>query len=64
MDNHDPQVDTEPRCCGAGGGWSRPGEAFVLGCQLCTKSPTYWRTATTAAKEEATNSQATAGEEQ
>jgi len=37
---------TAVRCCG-----ERPvgvaGQPLVLSCQLCPKSPTYWRTTTT-----------------
>ncbi|REG00942.1 hypothetical protein DFJ67_7011 [Asanoa ferruginea] len=35
-------------CCGEGGSWARPGEAFVTGCQLCKRSPSYWQRGRTA----------------
>jgi hypothetical protein len=38
---------TEPppaTCCGEGGVWARKGEPLTLGCQLCPRSPGYWRT--------------------
>jgi hypothetical protein len=34
-----------PTCCGEGGGWAAAGKALVPGCDLCPKSPTYWRAA-------------------
>jgi len=31
-------------CCGEGGAWCHAaGGVLVLACQLCPKSPTYWR---------------------
>ncbi len=34
---------TDPTCCGEGGTWAPKGEPLAVGCQLCPKSPTYWR---------------------
>jgi hypothetical protein len=35
----------EAVCCGASGAWApSAGSPVVVGCMLCPKSPTYWRT--------------------
>jgi hypothetical protein len=32
-------------CCGQGGAWAPPaGQPLVIGCVLCPRSATYWRT--------------------
>jgi hypothetical protein len=32
-------------CCGQGGAWAPPaGQPVVIGCMLCPRSATYWRT--------------------
>ncbi len=35
---------TDPICCGEGGTWAPKGGPLAVGCKLCPKSPTYWRT--------------------
>ncbi len=36
---------TEAVCCGQGGAWAPPpGRPVVIGCMLCPRSSTYWRT--------------------
>lgn len=32
-------------CCGEGGSWAPKGKPRVVGCKLCSASPTFWRLA-------------------